>query len=65
MKLFLTSKAFSNEKENKIIKDNLDVDLKNAKLLFIPTALSGQYSYDKYYPGIIEFRIFKRKYYYF
>ena len=57
MKMFLTSKAFSNENENKIIKENIGIDIAKAKLLFIPTALSGQYSYDKYFPGILKFRV--------
>lgn len=58
MKMILTSKAFSNEEENIKIKENIGIDVSKAKLLFIPTALSGQYSYDKYFPGIIKFRIF-------
>ena len=57
MKMILTSKAFSNEIVDKKIKDNIGIDVSKAKLLFIPTALSGQYSYDKYFPGILNFRI--------
>lgn len=65
MKMILTSKAFSNEDENVKIKENIGLDISKAKLLFIPTALSGQYSYDKYFPGIVNFRFFRRQYYYF
>ena len=57
MKMILTSKAFSNDLENEKIMNNIGIDVENAKMLFIPTALSGQYSYDKYFPGILKFRI--------
>lgn len=55
MKLLLTSKAFGNEIVNKKIKDNLNINIETAKVLFIPTALSGLYSYDKYLPEMLSF----------
>lgn len=55
MKLLLTSKAFGNETINKKMKENIKIDIKEARLLFIPTALGGLYSYDKYLPEVINF----------
>lgn len=55
MKLLLTSKAFGNEVINNKIRDNIKIDIKKAKVLFVPTALGGLYSYDKYFPEIIKF----------
>ena len=55
MKLLLTSKAFGNETINKKMKENIKIDIKEARLLFIPTALGGLYSYHKYLPEVINF----------
>lgn len=55
MKLLLTSKAFGNEIVNKKIENNLNINIEDAKILFIPTALGGLYSYDKYLPEILSF----------
>ena len=55
MKLILTSKAFGNDIINEKIRKSLEIDIANAKVLFIPTALGGLYGYDKYLPQIIDF----------
>lgn len=56
MKMFLTSKAFGNEVINEKLKKKLEINIDTAKVLFIPTALGGLYSYDKYLPQVIKFR---------
>ena len=55
MKLFLTSKAFEDENVNKKIRLNIGIDINKAKVMFIPTALSGVYNFDKYLPDLIRF----------
>ena len=55
MKMILTSKAFGNTIATNKIRQNLNIDVKKAKILFVPTALGGLYSYDKYLPEIINF----------
>ena len=55
MKLLLTSKAFGNDIINEKIRNSLEIDIANAKVLFIPTALGGLYGYEKYLPQIIDF----------
>lgn len=55
MNLILTSKGFGNPIANKKIKENLTVNIQNARVLFIPTALSGLHSYEKYLPDFINF----------
>lgn len=55
MKLLLTSKAFGNDVINEKIRKSLEIDIEDAKVLFIPTALGGLYGYEKYLPQIIDF----------
>ncbi len=55
MRLILTSKGFGNDIVNNKIRNNILIDIKKAKVLFIPTALSGHYSYEKYLPDLIKF----------
>lgn len=38
MKLLLTSKAFGNDVINEKIRKSLEIDIEDAKVLFIPTA---------------------------
>jgi len=57
MRVILTSKAFSNEIINIKLKKALsDVDLVNAKVLYLPTAVDEKlYTTDKYFNEMIEF----------
>ena len=57
MKLILTSKDFLNEKSKKAIFDNLEKNIKDVKILFVPPAKATKenlYS-DKYQRRIMEY----------
>ena len=53
--MILTSKGFGNDIATEKIRNNLNINIDDAKVLFVPTALGGLYSYDKYLPEIIKF----------
>ena len=48
MKLFLTSKVFGNDIASHKLKENIGLNIENARVLFIPTALGDKFSPDKY-----------------
>lgn len=55
MKLFLTSKVFANKVATQKLRENLKLNIANAKILFIPTALGDEFPYDRYFDELIEF----------
>lgn len=55
MKLFLTSKVFGNDIASHKLKENIGLNIENARVLFIPTALGDKFSPDKYFNELINF----------
>jgi len=55
MKLFLTSKVFENTVATQKLRENLKLNIANAKILFIPTALGDEFPYDRYFNQLIDF----------
>ena len=61
MRLYLTSKIFSNDIINSKLKKELsDLDLANAKVLYLPTAVDERiYTTDKYWGEMIQFGFYE------